>query len=99
VALESKNKCFIPQSTNSIFNQLQVNLNCSWTLAHSWFDSNIISFDMLSCRSYFPYDMQHDTCCCKRNGKDKEFECNFLIISRYLNLEKKSEDNFNFPPK
>ena len=27
-------------------------------------------------------------------GKDNEFEYNFVLICRYLNLAKKSEDNF-----
>jgi hypothetical protein len=36
--------------------------------------------------SYFPYDMQNSIYSSKSNWKDKEFEYNFLIICRYLNL-------------
>ena len=45
-------------------------------------------------RSYFPFDRQNGTQFSKSNRKGKEFEYNFLIICRYLNLVKKSEDIF-----
>ena len=31
-----------------------------------------------------PFDRQNGICSRKNNRKDKEFECNFLIICRYL---------------
>ena len=34
---------------------------------------------------YFPYDVQNGVRSSKRNGKDNEFECNFLKICSYLN--------------
>jgi len=46
-------------------------------------------------KSYFPYDMQNGTRSRKSNGKDNEIEFNFLIICRYLNFVKKSEDNLS----
>ena len=42
-------------------------------------------------RSYFPYNEQNCTCSSKSNEKDKEFECYFLTICRYLNLLKKNQ--------
>ena len=45
--------------------------------------------------SNFPlYDKQNGTCSSKNNGRDNKFDYNFLKICRYLNLEKKSVDNF-----
>lgn len=45
--------------------------------------------------SYFPFNQQNGTRSSQKNGKDKEIECNFLIICKYLNLIKKSDDNFH----
>jgi hypothetical protein len=44
--------------------------------------------------SYFPYDQQNGNRSSKSNGNDNEFDYNILIICRYLNLVKKSEDSF-----
>ena len=44
--------------------------------------------------SCFHYDRQDGTCYCKSNRNYKELENNILIICRYLNLVKKSEDDF-----
>ena len=44
--------------------------------------------------SYFHYGGQKGTRCRKNNGKDSEFEYNFLIICRHLNLVKKSVEKF-----
>ena len=41
----------------------------------------------------FPLRRQNTTRFSKRNGKDNEFENNFLIICKYFNLEEKFEDN------
>jgi hypothetical protein len=42
--------------------------------------------------SYFPYNKQIGTCSSKSNEKDTEFQYNFIIICRYLNLLK-NQDN------
>lgn len=61
------------------------------TFEHSLFDSKIIHFYM----SYFPYNGQTGILSSKTKEQDNEFENNFLIICRYLNLVKKiSEANF-----
>ena len=58
-------------------------------IAHSQFDYFNVFYT-----SNFPYNWQNDTRSNKRNGKNNKFECNFLIIYRYLNLvKKKSEAN------
>jgi hypothetical protein len=44
--------------------------------------------------NYFPYDGQDGIRSSKSNEKDNGFEYHFLIICTYLNLVKKSEDNF-----
>ena len=45
-------------------------------------------------KSYFHYEGQTGTWSSKSNRKENKFEYNFLIICRYWNLVKKSEDNF-----
>ena len=44
--------------------------------------------------SYLPYDRENGNLSSKRNGKDNEFEYNFLIICRYLNLVKNQRKIF-----
>ena len=44
--------------------------------------------------SYFHYAVKKGTRCRKNNGKDSEFEYNFLIICRHLNLVKTSVEKF-----
>jgi len=39
-------------------------------------------------KSYFPYGRQNDTSSSKSNKKHLEFEFNFILICRYLNLVK-----------
>ena len=45
-------------------------------------------FTYLFYTSYFPYDKQNGTWSRKSNGKDNEFDYNFLKICRYLNFVK-----------
>ena len=51
-------------------------------------DSKIIHFLYFFCTSYFHTPGKNGTWSSKRNEKDSEFEYNFLIICRYLNLVK-----------
>ena len=42
----------------------------------------------------YPYDGQNGTQSSKSNGKDNKSEYNFIMSCRYLNIVKKSEENF-----
>ena len=55
---------------------------------YSHFDSKIFFFYNLFYWSYFHYHRLNSYCSSKNNRKDKEFDCNFLTICRYLNLLK-----------
>jgi hypothetical protein len=59
-------------------NHLQLRWHDNTPFVHSRFDSKIIRFH----KSYFPYNRQNGTQSSKSNGKDNEFECNFLIFCR-----------------
>ena len=61
--------------------------------AFSRFDSKLYIYKPFS-MSYFLYDKKMLPGLGRSMGKDNEFEYNFVKICRYLNLVKKSEDNF-----